>query len=128
MNFPMNIHSEQHQNDIKVIMQYIVEYIEERQNSFHQRLPYKYEHTDNFIKIIYKEKNSEKLKEIELNLCSSEHILTYADLIKRTEILLHLPYVDKHYLSKESKDLRFYEGDVYHSKDEYWGNKDSRIV
>lgn len=128
MNFPYNLHNVQEEAEIKFIMQVVTEYINERKNSFVNRMPYRYERKTNSAKIIYKEnQTTEELKEIELDLSSSEDILTYSDIIKRGEVVLHLHYVDKHYISKQSKDLIFYEGDTYHSKDDFWGNKKGNV-
>lgn len=131
MKFPFNLSVDDEAENIQAIMINIIEYLEERQKSFHSKLPYRYlENEKNLIELIYRKDDQGITKNIMLNLYDSEDILTYADIIKANEILLQLPLVDKHYIgaaNRKSKDLYFFEGDVYHSKDEFWGNKKGNV-
>lgn len=42
---------------------------------------------------------------------------------------MQLPLVDKHYIGSKSKDgnLYFFEGDVYHAKDDFWGDRKGNV-
>lgn len=131
--FPFSVYNKEQSEYLKLILPDIVEYLDERDKMGIVRTVGTYE-KKHLIRLYYREHDSgenDPVKEIDLDLYESNDVMTYADIIKRSECLFILEKVDSHYIADPKKgktrDLIFYEGDIYHAKDNYWGNKKGNV-
>ncbi len=83
-------------------------------------------------KIYYKVAEDTPVKELIIDVFKSEDIITYADILKSKPIIIAMlslcktiSYQDA---NNQSQELHVFEGDIYDTKDKFYGNKSTLYV
>jgi len=125
VNFPKGIYDLGKHKILDLILPKALEIMEEIEST--PVMPYSYDSSPEYKKLLYKEEDSNIVKEFVINFTESKDIITYSEILKRNiDIVAILSYCDSIYRSGKDSILVF-EGDLFDTNDKFYSNTKSNV-